>query len=252
MIKNRTRNDLKQDILSTLGYPIVKVNLTDNHLDNCINAGLKKMWRWHIDGSFENYYKYLVTQEDVDRGYFLVPEYIDAVIEILHGGGVFDNSNWATPEWQMTSSTVLSMNRFLPLNLVDFVAVQQRILNTQIILGRNVRNFEFARLQRRVIPVFDFAKDDILMLRVYELIDPERTDPAQVDSSLMFDNETLKDLSTAYAKQQWGQILKRFSGMTLPGGVVIDGDALIQEGKQDEQDVIERLKGETVDMMVIA
>lgn len=251
MQRNRTRADLKRDILLTLGHPIVKVNLTDEHLDNVINQGLKKMWRWHHDGSFENYYVYSISAEDQARGWFIVPEYIDSVVEVLPATGFLEGTNFATAEWQLTSSTILSMNRFLPLNLTDYVAAQQRILNTKVMLGDNIKRFEFARLQHRVIPAFLIKENDLLVMRVFENVDPERTDAAQVECGLMFDNETLKDLCTAYAKQQWGMILKRFSGMQLPGGVMIDGEALIQEGKQDETEVIERLKGETVDFMVI-
>lgn len=257
MNRNRTRADLRQDILYALGHPIIRVNLTEQHLDNAINAAIKKIWRWHVDGSYENYYAYKLTQEDVDRGWYLVPEEIDAVHEVLPDhGGYLGEKNFATAEWQMTSSTVLSMNRFLPLSLVDYVAAQQRITNTRLILGDNIRPFEFVKHQHRVMPRFKMSLDQVIVMRVEENIDPEkvmdRADPKfNYTSELFWDNETLKDLALAYSKQQWGQILKRFSGMTLPGGVQIDGDSLIQEGKQDEEQVIQRLKDEAVDFMIV-
>lgn len=246
MQRNRSRADLKSDILSTLGHPIVKVNLTDNHLDNCINAAIKKFWRWHHDGSYQNQYVYTPTEEDVARGWFVVPEYIDAVLEVISTNDIMSSTNFATMAWQMTASTILAANRFSPMSLTDYVSVQQQVLNTRAIVGDGVKPFEFARLQHRVIPRFKMTVDKPIVLMVYENVDAERTDPAAIDASLMFDNETLKDLSCAYAKQQWGQILKRFSGMQLPGGVVIDGETLIQEGKQDEAEVMQRLKDETV------
>lgn len=246
MIRNRSREDLRQDILSSLGEPIVKVNLTTNHLDNCINQAIKKFWRWHFDGCFESAYVYRVTQEDVDRNYFFVPEIIDSVLEVLPTTSIFGSGNFATVEWQMTASTVLSANRFANISLVDYVATQQRLSMTRSIVGADVKLFEFVRLQHRVIPNFPIQVDQIIALRTYENIDPESTDPNAIESGLLFDNETLKDLATAYAKQQWGMILKRFSGMTLPGGVVIDGETLIQEGKDDERDVMTRLNSENV------
>jgi thymidylate kinase len=53
MKRNRNREDLRQDILYSLGHPIIRVNITKEHLDSAINAAIKKIWRWHVDGSYE-------------------------------------------------------------------------------------------------------------------------------------------------------------------------------------------------------
>lgn len=257
MQRNRNREDLRQDILYSLGHPIIRVNLTKEHLDNAINAAIKKIWRWHVDGSYENYYAYQVSAEDATNGWFLVDEDIDAVYEVLPGdGGYLGSKNFASAEWQMTSSTVLSMNRFLPLSLTDYVSAQLRITNTRLVLGDGVKPFKFVKHQHRVIPRFEFKEGDMIVMRVSENVDPEKwmdrgQTPPGYNSDLFWDNETLKDLALAYAKQQWGQILKRFSGMTMPGGVTIDGESLLAEGKEDESAVIQRLKDESVDFMIV-
>jgi hypothetical protein len=86
--KNRTREDLRRDILIGLGAPIIKVELTNDHLDDCINTALKQFWMHHRDGSFENYYTYVVTKDDAARGWFRVPETIDTVSSVIYLGNV--------------------------------------------------------------------------------------------------------------------------------------------------------------------
>jgi hypothetical protein len=39
----------------------------------------------------------------------------------------------------------------------------------------------------------------------------------------------LKKYTTALIKRQWGVNLKKFSGIQLPGGVMLNGDTLYQE-----------------------
>ena len=39
--KNRSREDLRKDILVGFGHPIIKVELTNEHLDNAINSALR-------------------------------------------------------------------------------------------------------------------------------------------------------------------------------------------------------------------
>jgi hypothetical protein len=151
----------------------------------------------------------------------------------------------------MTASNILAQNRFMPLSLVDYVATQQLVTNTRVIMGEDYKLFEFVKHQRRVNPHFRWAAGDRLVLKVFEVIDPDRTDPAAVNSSLLFDDDVLRDLCVAKAKQQWGSILERFSGAVLPGGVTISGSRLIEEGKAEEEAWQQLVRDQTVDFMVV-
>lgn len=251
MNRNKTRADLRKDILIALGAPLIKVNLTDEQIDYAINYAMKKYWRWHYEGSFENYYAYELQQEDIDNGYIIIPEQFDSVVQIIPTTYLSDQTNWATATWQMTAGNVLAMNRFLPLSLADFVATQMRVTNTRIIMGEDYKLFEFVKHQRRVIPNFKWQVGEKIMMKVYEIVDPESTDPNAIDSSLMFDDDVLRDLCIAKCKQMWGSILERFAGAALPGGVQISGQRLIDEGNREEEAWLQLIKDQTVDFCVV-
>lgn len=51
----------------------------------------------------------------------------------------------------------------------------------------------------------------------------------------------MKDYATALAKELNGQILARHQGMMLPGGVIIDGQRLIEEARLEKEALREEL-----------
>jgi hypothetical protein len=49
----------------------------------------------------------------------------------------------------------------------------------------------------------------------------------------------LKKLATAYIKRQWGNNMKKFGGMQLPGGIMMNGQQVYDEAVQ-EIDILEQ------------
>ena len=47
--------------------------------------------------------------------------------------------------------------------------------------------------------------------------------------SEVYDDMFLKKYSTALIKRQWGENMKKFGGLQLPGGVTLNGDQIFQE-----------------------
>lgn len=56
----------------------------------------------------------------------------------------------------------------------------------------------------------------------------------------VYNDRWVKDMSTAFVKEVWGNIMAKHQGMQLPGGVTIDGVRLIEEAKTE----IEKLREE--------
>lgn len=49
----------------------------------------------------------------------------------------------------------------------------------------------------------------------------------------IYNNRWLKDMATAYTKQQWGQNLKKFGNQPLPGGITVNGQQLFDEANAE-------------------
>lgn len=240
-VQNRT--DLKNKVLLTLGHPYIRVDLSDEHLDNAIDTALRYFFKNSNFGSFESHYIYQVTADDVTNGYIPVPRYIDAVVEVIGKGMSISDLSFATAEYQMTKETFMAAQRFTNYSLVDYVCLKERLYNTEMIISQP-KGFEFVKYQRRLIPYFNFPEDSYIVMKCYENVDPEADDVGKVDvldASDLWDDEVLKDLVIAEAKMTWGYILRKFGQVVLPGGVTLDGQKLYEEGKADSEAIKEQM-----------
>jgi hypothetical protein len=49
----------------------------------------------------------------------------------------------------------------------------------------------------------------------------------------VWDDRFLKKYTTALIKRQWGENLKKFGGITMPGGVTLNGKEIYDEAVED-------------------
>ena len=71
-----------------------------------------------------------------------------------------------------------------------------------------------------------FSVDTILIIEAYRALDPS-TYPQ------VYNDMFLKKYATALIKQQWGSNLKKFTGVTLPGGISLDGQTIFSEATEE-------------------
>lgn len=241
MNKNRSREDLKQDILYTLGHPTVKIPLTSAQLDKCVDAALKQYQKWHSFGSCETHITYRITEEDVERDYIRLHEDIDAVIEVIPQSLSMGDLSFMSPAWQMAIGAASSLGG-VGMSMVDYHCAMQRIKTARQITGVDQRVFEYHRLESMLIPRFPIKAGEFIMMRVYQNLDMERTDLSYVSSGLVFDSETIKGLSVAQAQITMGLLLSKYGNITLPGNITIDGSVILQQGNDSWNAIIEELK----------
>lgn len=245
MKRVQSRSELKEKILLTLGHPYIRVDLSDAHIDLAVDTALRHFFKHSPYGSFESHYTYLITDDDITNGYIPIPRYIDAVVEVIPGGMGLSDMSFMSVEYQMQRETAMAAMRFNNVSLVDFVTMKQRLYNTNMILSQP-KGFEFVRYQRRLIPYFNIKAGQTIALKCYENVDPEAADvgkePLEVISSAdLWDDETLKDLAVAECKVLWGNILKKFGQVVLPGGVTLDGQKIYEEGKMEVDKITSEL-----------
>jgi len=60
-----SRIEFKELILSNLGKGIIRVEVTDNQVENWIDYAIKRAVDYHFDFSQEQFYKYQITDTDI-------------------------------------------------------------------------------------------------------------------------------------------------------------------------------------------
>jgi len=78
-----------------------------------------------------------------------------------------------------------------------------------------------------------FTDGDYVVFEVFRALDPE-------EYSRIYGDMFLRRYATALIKRQWGDNMKKFGGMQLPGGVTLNGQVVYDEAMQE----IEKLEEE--------
>ena len=60
----------------------------------------------------------------------------------------------------------------------------------------------------------------------------------------VYNNMFVKEYTTALLKLQWGENLVKFDGITLPGGVTLNGRQIVEDAKQEIEIIRQRLYNE--------
>ena len=69
----------------------------------------------------------------------------------------------------------------------------------------------------------------------------------------IWDDMYLKELTASLFKRQWGNNMKKFEGMQLPGGVIMNGQNIFDEAMGEIQEIRERMRleyEEPIDFLV--
>ena len=77
-------------------------------------------------------------------------------------------------------------------------------------------------------------KDEYIIIEGYRALDPETyTD--------VWNDRWLKKYATALIKKQWGNNLKKFEGMQMPGGITFNGQKIYDEAEDEIKELNEDL-----------
>jgi len=71
----------------------------------------------------------------------------------------------------------------------------------------------------------NYAVGDVVIFEGYRIIDPE----TYAD---VYSDRFVRDYTTSLIKRQWGENLSKFGGMTLPGGMTLDGSTILSDAKE--------------------
>ena len=68
MAKPSTRQELIDYCLRKLGAPVLEINVDDDQIDDLVDDAIQFFQERHFDGVYPAFYKYQITQGDIDRG----------------------------------------------------------------------------------------------------------------------------------------------------------------------------------------
>ena len=254
-----TKATLKSYCLRALGFGVIDINVSDDQIDDRLDEALQYFAEYHYDGVERMYLKHQITSADITRatsdtsttatdvvdssvtatwkegnGYIPVPPAVLSVVNIF-------------PITDSTTSNMFDLRYQLRLNdLCDFsstsimeyqMTLQHLDFLEHVLVGEIP--IRFSQHQQRLYLDMDWNNDievdEYIIIECYRKLDPTSfTD--------VFNDMYLKRYATALIKRQWGANLSKFNGVTMLGGVTMNGDTLYSQAQEELQRLEEQIQ----------
>ena len=166
------------------------------------------------------------TKGDIENGYVPVGSGILGVTRMFNFGGAATNN---TKDGQlfdlMYQFRMNDLYNLMGADMVYYTIVQSHLTTLEKLLTSE-RQIRFNRKTDRLYVDTDWDKTfnvgDYIVAEAYAIIDP-------ATYTEVYDDMFLKKYTTALIKRQWGENLKKFAGIQMPGGVTLNGDQIYNE-----------------------
>lgn len=241
-----SRVEFKEYCLRKLGKPVIEINVDDDQVDDRIDEALKFYWDYHYDGSERIYYKYQITETDKVNKYITLPENIIGAVSIFNiGDPAVRADDLFNIRYQIALNDLYTLTS---VSLVPYYLVMQHLgVIQELLVGK--QPIRYQRHQDRLYVDMDWntlTVGSYIIVDAYGVIDPDIWTDAWGD-------RFLAKYATALIKRQWGNNLKKFTGMQLPGGIQFSGQQIYDEANEEiqalEKDMVFNLSLPAMDMV---
>ena len=268
MAQPSTRQELIDYCKRKLGAPVLEINVADEQIDDLVDDAIQLFQERHFDGVYPTFYKYKITQNDIDRGrspgnnsvvglvtttvttnivgtattfsytensnYLQVPPNIIGVNKIFQ----FDGNNAITNnmfsiKYQLFLNDVYS---FGALEILSYAMVKTYLEDLDFLLNTQ-KQIRFNKRQDRLYLDIDWGSISVgtyIIIDCYSTLDPN-------DYTRIYNDSFLKPYLTSLIKRQWGQNLIKFQGVKLPGGIELNGRQIYDDGQKEIDVLMEKM-----------
>ena len=226
MAKPTTREDFKEYCLRKLGKPVLEINVDDTQVEDRIDEALAYYHDYHFDGTEKVYLAHSVTEEDKTNKYITIPEAVIGIINIFDIGDSYSTNNLFNIRYQIALNDLFAFNYgpFAPY----YMALQNVALAEELCVGR--QSLRYNRHVNRLYIDMDWeakiATGEYIIVEAYQKVDPETY-------SDVWGDRWLQRYATALIKKQWGDNLKKFEGLQMPGGLTFNGQKIWDEATDE-------------------
>ena len=226
---------LKEYCLRRLGHPVIEINVDEEQCDDRVDDALQYFAEYHFDGVEKVFLKHTITQTDIDNEYIAMADPVISVIRVLPipNFNAFQ-TGFFNEEFQLR---IQDLNSFTGSSLINW---QMSLQNWSMVdhLFTVTPTIHFNRKQNKLYLETNwsdkFSVGDILIVEAYRILDPSTY-------TEIYDDMFLKKYTAALIKRQWGENLKKFEGVQLPGGVTLNGKTIYDEAVEEINKIEEEM-----------
>jgi len=223
------RESLKDYAKRKLGFPVINLNLDDDQIDDRVDEAISLFQQYHMDATTISYYNVTVDANTLNPANtdayhcFPIPSDIIGVSRVFPilsavNGGTAGNFNIFDVAYQIRLNELYD---FTSADYVYYELAQQHLRTLEMVLIGEPP-IRFNRHEGKLF--IDMKWDAMVVLGTKIVVEVFRVLP---ESNQFFWNDNwLKKYTTCLIKEQWGTNLTKYKNVTLPGGVVSNGQEI--------------------------
>ena len=221
-----SRSDLIDYCLRRLGAPVIEINVDTAQVEDRIDDAFQFYREYHFDAVEKIYLKHEITAQDITNQYVELSDAVVGVERVFPFMNKSTGTNIFDIKYQILINDLYSL---MSTDLIYYTEVRQELeLINQLLVGQ--KPIRFNRHMNRLFIDMDWAADVVpgtfIIVECWRILDPDVfTD--------VYNDMFLKRYATALIKRQWGDNMKKFSGVQLPGGVTLNGEIVYQEAVEE-------------------
>jgi hypothetical protein len=234
-----SRANLKDYCLRKLGFPVITINVDDDQLDDRIDDAISLFQQFHVDATQKIYIAYQLTANDVTNQYVTLPNTVIGVNNIYPIAGDSINSTGTSNFNIFDINYQIRLNELYDFTSADYVYYElanEHIQTLQMLFFGEVP-FTYNRYTNILKPMLNWGNQVVsgswLLFESYQILG---------NSTGFWNDPWLLRYTTAMFKEQWGNNLKKFKGVKLPGGVELDGQGIYAEAIQEKAELYTELR----------
>jgi hypothetical protein len=215
-----------------LGFPVIEINIDDDQVEDRIDDALQYWQDYHFDGLQKIYFIKRIDQTDINNRYLNLAEARDSANNLSEITGVtrifpmYDSQATITMFDLRYQLRLNELYDFTSASYINYTMTMQHLRMLEQLFTGEVP----IRYQRHMQKLFiDWAwgssevpVGQIVIVECYGVINPDAY-------GRVWNDRWLKEYATALIKRSWANNLKKFAGVQLPGGVILNGDKIYNE-----------------------
>jgi len=229
-----SRDQLKEHCLRRLGKPVVDINVDDEQVEDRIDEALLYYRDYHFDGSERVLLKHQITAADKTNQHITLDDSYIGVVGVFDIGDSTQTSNLFNVRYQIHLNDLFD---FSSATYVPYVTAMRHVAQLEeIFVGKQPIRFNRHTNKLHI----DMSWNDVTVGN-YIIVDSYKvTDPGTYAD--VWSDRWLMQYTTSLIKRQWGENLKKFEGLQMPGGLTFNGQKIWEEATEE----IRRLEDEMI------
>jgi hypothetical protein len=220
-----SRADFIAYCLRRLGSPVVQINVTAEQTDDAVDYALERARDFHFDFVNRGFVRYQIQPADIVNGWVPIPNNVIGIIDLFP----FNGTLMGVGMWNLQYQAIFTaMDVWRSLDIAGWSMLMMNLqLMEEIFSGKQI--YRYSRYENRLYVDTDWTMippDSWLVADAYYTIDPNCV-------TKVWGDPWLQQYTTALIKRVWGNVLKKYSGVEMLGGVRFNGQQIYDEAEAE-------------------